>query len=96
MKSITIKFNHPKAEPPKYTFGLRVAITSSCQPKQWATGRITGLRLDDRSVNHWNYTVDLDSPQGYCEEYSQEDLVAENELLVRQQEWEETNTCNAV
>lgn len=80
MNIITITFAHQLAKSPKYTFGDRVSITSNCQPKEWATGKITGLRLDDYSASIWNYTVDLDSPQGYCEECSEEDLVAENEL----------------
>lgn len=96
LKTITIKFNHPEAELPKYTFGSRVAITSYCQPKEWATGKITGLRLDEYSASTWNYTVNLDYPQGYCEEWAEEDLVAENELPARQQEWEETRSCDAV
>ena len=80
MNIITITFVHPEAKSPKYTFGSRVAITSNCQPKEWAKGKITGLRLDDYSGSTWNYTVDLDYPQGYCEEWAEEDLVAENEL----------------
>ncbi|BAY99884.1 hypothetical protein NIES37_38670 [Tolypothrix tenuis PCC 7101] len=39
-----------------------------------------GLLLDDYS-NTWNYTVVFDYPQGFCEEFIEEDLAALDELL---------------
>jgi hypothetical protein len=40
----------------------------------------TGWRLDDYS-NTWNYTVVFDYPQGFCEQFIEEDLAALDELL---------------
>ncbi|KAB8333840.1 hypothetical protein SD80_011295 [Scytonema tolypothrichoides VB-61278] len=76
MNTITITFTHNQALSPKYTFEQRVAIKSNCNPQEWATGKVTGLRIDDYSGSTWNYTVVLDSPQGYCEELVEEDLAA--------------------
>jgi hypothetical protein len=81
MSVITIRFTHFSAQQPKYTFGEQVAIKSNCDRKKWATGKVTGLRLDDYSTNIWNYTVVLDYPQGFCEEFIEEDLAAVDELL---------------
>jgi hypothetical protein len=78
---INITFTHPFAKAPKYTFGEQVAIKSNCDRKQWATGKVTGLRLDYDSTNNWNYTVVLDYPQGFCEEFTEEDLAAVDELV---------------
>jgi hypothetical protein len=80
MNTINIKFTHPYAKPPKYTFGEQVAIKSNCKPQKWATGTITGLRLDGDSTNSWNYTVVFDYPQGFCEEFIEDELSAVNEL----------------
>jgi hypothetical protein len=80
MNIINIKFTHPCAQPPKYTFGEQVAMRSNCKPQKWATGTITGLRLDDYSANTWNYTVVFDYPQGFCEEFIENDLVTKNQL----------------
>jgi hypothetical protein len=49
--------------------------------KKWAKGQVTGLRLDYDSINNWNYTVVLDYPQGFCEEFIEEDLAALDELV---------------
>jgi hypothetical protein len=81
MTTINIAFTHPFAKAPKYTFGEQVAIKSNCNPKQWATGQVTGLRLDYDSNDSWNYTVVLDYPQGFCEEFIEEDLAAVDELV---------------
>jgi hypothetical protein len=81
VNTINIIFTHPFAKTPKYTFGEQVAIKSNCERKKWATGKVTGLRLDDYSNNTWNYTVVLDYPQGFCEEFTEEDLAAVDELV---------------
>jgi hypothetical protein len=80
MNTINIAFTHPLAKPPKYTFGEQVAIKSNCKPQKWATGTITGLRIDDYSINTWNYTVVFDYPQGFCEEFTDDELVVLNEI----------------
>lgn len=80
MNVITIRFTHPSVQPPKYTFGEQIAIKSNCKPQKWATGTITGLRLDDDSTNSWNYTVLFDYPQGFCEEFTDDELVELNEI----------------
>ncbi|MEA5573467.1 hypothetical protein [Calothrix sp. UHCC 0171] len=81
MNTINITFTHPFTKAPKYTFGEQVAIKSNCDRKQWATGQVTGLRLDYDSTNNWNYTVVLDYPQGFCEECTEEDLAGVDELV---------------
>jgi hypothetical protein len=81
MNAINIVFTHPSVQPPKYTFGEYVAIKSNCNPKKWAMGTITGLRIDDDSTNPWNYTVVFDYPQGFCEEFIEEDLAAVDKLV---------------
>jgi hypothetical protein len=81
MNNLKITFTHPYAQPPKYTFGLRVALISNCNPKEWVTGKITGLRLDEYPANAWNYTVLFDYPQGFCEDFMEDDLVAIDELV---------------
>jgi hypothetical protein len=80
MNTINITFTHPFAKAPKYTFGEQVAIRSNCKPQKWATGKVTGLRLDEYSTDTWNYTVVFDYPQGFCEEFIENDLVAVNEV----------------
>jgi hypothetical protein len=81
MNTINIKFTHSCAQTPKYTFGEQVAIKSNCKPQKWATGTITGLRIDDYSINTWNYTVVFDYPQGFCEEFIEDELSAVDELV---------------
>lgn len=81
MNIINITFTHPFAKPPKYIFGEQVAMRSNCNPKKWATGKITGLRLDYDSVNTWNYTVVFDYPQGFCEEFTEDELAVIDELV---------------
>jgi hypothetical protein len=81
MNTINITFTHPFAKTPKYTFGEQVAIKSNCDRKEWATGKVTGLRLDYDYANNWNYTVVLDYLQGFCEEFTEEDLAAVDELV---------------
>lgn len=81
MHTIKISLTHSYAKSPKYTFGEQVAIKSNCHPQKWATGRVTGLRLDDDATNTWNYTIILDYPQGYCEELVEDDLAEPNELI---------------
>ncbi len=81
MNTINIAFTHPCAEQPLFIFGSCVAIKSNCNPKKWATGKVTGLRLDEYSANTWNYTVVFDYPQGFCEEFIEDDLVAVNEII---------------
>ncbi|AKG21311.1 hypothetical protein [Calothrix sp. 336/3] len=81
MNIINIAFTHLFAKAPKYTFGEQVAIKSNCDHKQWATEQVTGLRLDYDSNDSWNYTVFFDYPQGFCEDFIEEDLAAIDELL---------------
>jgi hypothetical protein len=81
MNTINITFTHDCAKPPRYTFGEQVAIKSNCNPKKWVTGKVNGLRLDGFSTNTWNYTVIFDYPQGFCEEFSEDDLVKVAELV---------------
>jgi hypothetical protein len=81
MTTINIAFTHPFAKAPKYTFGEQVAIKSNCDRKKWAIGKVTGLRLDYDPNDSWNYTVVLDYPRGFCEEFIEEDLAAIDELL---------------
>ncbi len=81
MNVITIRFTHPFAQQPKYTFGSRVAIKNNGDCQERATGIVTGLQLDNYSNNTWNYTVVLDYPQGYCEELAEEELISENEIV---------------
>jgi hypothetical protein len=81
VNTINITFTHPFAKAPKYTFGEQVAIKSNCNPKKWTIGKVTGLQLDYDSNDTWNYTVVLDYPQGFCEEFTEEDLAAVDELL---------------
>jgi hypothetical protein len=84
VNTINITFTHPFAKPPKYIFGQKIAIKSNCDRKKWAKGQITGLRLDYNSPNTWNYTVVFDYPQGFCEEFTEEDLAAVDELVCSQ------------
>ena len=77
MNNITIKFTHPKIESPIYCFGDRVAMAGDCQPNQWFTGKVVGLCLEEKLISQWLYAVQLDSPQGWVEEYHAEDLVLE-------------------
>ncbi|PAX45744.1 hypothetical protein [Brunnivagina elsteri] len=84
MSIITIRFTHFSAQQPKYTFGEQIAIKSNCDRKKWITGQVTGLRLDYHSPNTWNYTVVFDYPQGFCEEFTEEDLAAVDELVCPQ------------
>jgi len=90
MHSITIAFTYPKAKPPKYKFGDRVAAIDQCQPEAWATGKIVGLCLEEYkfSTTTWCYICKLDSPGGFTEEYSVDELVFESELPTLQAKWE--------
>jgi hypothetical protein len=84
MTTINITFTHPFAKAPKYIFGQKIAIKSNCDRKKWATGQVTGLRLNYNSPNTWNYTVVFNYPQGFCEEFTEEDLAAVYELVCSQ------------
>lgn len=90
MHTITIAFTYPKAEPPKYKFGDRVAVIDQCQPEAWATGKIVGLCLEEYkfSTTSWCYICKLDFPGGFTEEYSVDELVFESELPTLQAKWE--------
>jgi hypothetical protein len=35
-------------------------------------------------IGSWNYTVVFDYPQGFCEEFTEEDLAAVDELVCSQ------------
>lgn len=90
MNSITISFNQPDVEAPKFNITDRVAIASDCQPEAWATGKVVGLHLEEfkYSPASWAYIVKLDSPLGYTEEYSVNDLVPEAEIPSLQAKWD--------
>lgn len=88
MNTITITFRHHYASAPQYTFGDRVAVTNDCEPEAWATGKVLGLRLEEISSPRWWYTVKLDKPLGFAEEYLDEDLVPEAQLPALQAGWE--------
>ncbi len=88
MPMITLTFNYPQAPLPRYKFGDRVAVTDCCQPSQWACGKVIGLIFEEHHSGWW-YSVKLDTPAGYTEEYIESDLVAETEITARQTEWEE-------
>jgi hypothetical protein len=83
MNTITITFEHSRIETPKYkfgdcprgsAFGNRVAIGEDCQPQEWATGKVVGLLLEEALVPQWFYVVQHDCPEGYTEEYPDDDL----------------------
>ena len=85
---ITLTFNYPQAPLPRYKFGDRVAVKDCCQPDQWVCGKVIGLIFEEHHSGWW-YSVKLDAPAGYTEEYIESDLVAETEIATRQTEWEE-------
>ena len=87
MNTITIEFSHPDALSPKYKFGDSVAVTNDCQPEAWAIGKVVGLNLEEILGTRWLYTVKLDSPLGYTEEYEEDKLVLESEISTLQIEW---------
>lgn len=89
MAMITISFNYPDTPLPKYKFGDRVAISDCCQPSDWVCGKVIGMILEETYHPGWWYSVKLDAPAGYTEEYLESDLVAETEIATRQTEWEE-------
>lgn len=90
MNTITISFNHPDVEAPKFNITARVATVDDCQPEAWATGKVVGLHLEEwkYSPATWTYIVKLDSPLGYTEEYSASDLVPEDEIPSLQAQWD--------
>ena len=77
MKNIKIELEHDSVKAPKYAIEEVVAIKSDCDPKLWLTGKVTGLQRDRN--NTWNYTILLEYPQGYCEEYKKDELLTINE-----------------
>lgn len=85
MPSITITFDYPKAEVPKYKFGDRIVVKENCHPQHWLTGEVIGLTLEQEVFKpHWSYTVVLDASVGYTEEYSESELVPETEIVREQ------------
>jgi len=88
MAIIKITFDHPEASAPKHKFGERVALTDKCQPKDWLTGKVVGLTLEDTYEHRWWYAIKLDYPLGLTEEYLGHDLVTEQEIPMLQAQWE--------
>ena len=88
MPMITLTFNYPQAPLPRYKFGDRVAVTDCCQPSNWRCGQVIGLIFEEYHSGWW-YSVKLDTPAGYTEEYLEGNLVAETEIATRQTQWEE-------
>lgn len=90
MPIITITFDHPRAVPPEYTIGERVAIIGyDCPPQEWLKGKVVGLSLEEIYERCWWYAIKLDAPRGYTEEYLASDLVPEIETARLQTEWEQ-------
>ncbi|NHC35330.1 hypothetical protein QH73_0011780 [Scytonema millei VB511283] len=87
MNVTTIAFTSSTPEVPQYVFGDRVAVTDTCEPQDWATGRVVGLRIDEVYQPGWWYTVQLDLPNGFAEEYIQTDLVPEVQISALQEQW---------
>lgn len=87
MHAITIAFTSLTPETPQYVFGDRVAVTDTCEPQCWVTGRVVGLRIDEVYQPGWWYTVQLDLPNGFAEEYVQIDLVPEGKIPVLQAQY---------
>ena len=73
MKNIKIDFSDNSVEAPKYAIGEVVAIKSDCDPELWLIVKVNGLQLDSNNI--WNYTVLLEYPEGYCEEYKEDELL---------------------
>lgn len=88
MNTINITFTHSEASAPQYTFGARVAVADVCEPEAWATGKVLGLQLEEIFPPRWWYTVKLDKPLGFAEEYLTEDLVPEAQIPTLQAQWE--------
>jgi hypothetical protein len=87
MPIITITFKHQQAKPPKYTFGDRIAVKDNCAPKDWLTGEIVGLTLEQEVFQPcWWYSVKLAFPPGYTEEYQEDELVLATWLADKTQE----------
>jgi hypothetical protein len=83
---ITLSFNYPSVPLPRYKFGDRVAVTDYSQPSDWVCGKVIGLIFEEYHSGWW-YSVKLDAPAGYTEEYREGDLVAETEIATRQSQW---------
>lgn len=88
MNVTTIAFTSSTPEAPQYVFGDRVAVTDTCEPQYWATGRVIGICIDGVHQPGWWYAVQLDTPQGFAEEYIQTDLVPEAQIPVLQSQWQ--------
>lgn len=89
MPTIIIKFEHQQAETPKYTFGERLVVIDDCAPKDWLIGEVVGLTLETEFYSpRWWYSLKLNSPLGYTEEYQESELVPEAKTPALQAEWE--------
>ncbi len=85
MPTITITFDYPKAEVPKYKFGDRIAIIDDNSPKHWLSGEVVGMTLETQIYKPcWSYSVMLDLPVGYTEEYEESELVPETKIVIEQ------------
>lgn len=89
MPLITITFNYPDTPLPQFKFGDAIAVIDECQPKDWLTGKVVGLILEETDKPRWWYSVKLDSPLGLTEEYLADNLVPEREIASLQSQWEQ-------
>lgn len=93
MPLITITFDHPDAAQPRFSLMQRVAITDDCAPKHWRVGLVIGITFQDTYHPGWWYSIKLDEPYGYTEEYLESDLVVETEITALQSQWEQDAAC---
>lgn len=97
MSTITITFDHPQADIPKYKFSDRIAVKDDCSPKTWLTGEVIGMVLEAESYSpRWWYSIKLDAPHGLTEEYLEDDLIAATEIAFFQVEWEQLEASPTV
>lgn len=90
MPLITISFDYPDAPLPQFKFGDAIAVTDKCAPKDWLTGKVVGLILEEETCKpRWWYAIKLNNPQGFTEEYLGDDLVLEEEISTLQFQWEQ-------
>lgn len=87
-----------KVGTPKYAVADRVAIICECSPAEWATGKIIAISVQERVSLFLNkykcvssvvvYVVQLDTPEGFTEDFNDEDLVSESLVPSLQSEWD--------
>lgn len=86
MPTITITFEHPQASLPKYKFGDRLAVKGDNPATGWLVGEIVGMALETEVFQpRWWYSIKLDFPPGYTEEYQEDELIPATEIPGQQQ-----------